>query len=280
MSRKHAEHHEEHPDETWLVPYSDLLTLLLALFIVLFGMSKTDEKKVGELGKSFHSAFTVNIGGGGSGGASSMLPFDYMAPQMAPSENIPAAVTSDTPPNRPNAPPASSTSNKSSPLTQAALRETIQLLQLKEAVDRYIKMQGLVGQLEAKSTDDGVRLRIKDSALFPSGDAYLRPESQKLAADIAKLLVGLPQQIVVAGHTDNVPINTAQFPSNWELSGMRATNFMRFMLSQEPLLKPENFSAIGYSEYRPLRPNNTEEGRSKNRRVEVWIIRAQKQPNS
>ena len=274
MSRKHAEHHEEHADETWLVPYSDLLTLLLALFIVLFAMGKTDDKKVGQMGQSFHMAF------GGGGGGSSMFPFDYMAPQLAPSENVPAAAPSDAPPNRPNSPPASSNSNKATPLTQAALRETVQLLQLKEAVDRYIKMQGLVGQLEAKSTDDGGRLRIKDSALFPSGEAYLRPESQKLAADIAKLLVGLPQQIVVAGHTDNVPINTAQFPSNWELSGMRATNFMRFMLSQEPLLKPENFSAIGYSEYRPLRPNNTEEGRSKNRRVEVWIIRAQKQPNS
>jgi chemotaxis protein MotB len=279
LSRKHSEHHEEHPDETWLVPYSDLLTLLLALFIVLFGMSKTDEKKVGELGKSFHSAFTVNLGGGGSGGASSMLPFDYMAPQMAPSENIPAAVTSDIPPNRPNSPPASSISNKSMPLTQAALRETVQLLQLKEAVERYIKLNGLVGELEARSTEDGVRLRIKDSALFPSGEAYLRPESQKLAADIAKLLAGLPQQIVVAGHTDNVPINTSLYPSNWELSGMRAVNFMRFMLSQEPSLKPENFSAIGYGEYRPLRPNTSEEGRSKNRRVEVWIIRAQKPAN-
>ena len=274
MSRKHAEHHEEHADETWLVPYADLLTLLLALFIVLFAMGKTDEKKMGEMGRSFHMAF------GGGGGGSSMMAFDYMAPQLAPSENVPAAATSDVPLNKAETPPASSTSNRATALTQAALRETVQLLQLKEAVDRYIKMQGLVGELEAKSTEDGVRLRIKDSALFPSGEAYLRPESQKLAADIAKLLAGLPQQIVVAGHTDNVPINTYQFPSNWELSGIRAVNFMRFLLAQEPTLKPENFSAIGYGEYRPLRPNNSEEGRSKNRRVEVWIIRAQKQPNS
>jgi chemotaxis protein MotB len=273
LSRKHAEHHEEHADETWLVPYSDLLTLLLALFIVLFAMGKTDEKKVGQMGQSFHMAF------GGGGGGSSMFSFNYLAPQLAPSENVPAAAPSDIPPNRPNSPPATSSSNKAVPLTQAALRETVQLLQLQEAVERYIKLNGLVGELEARSTEDGLRLRIKDSALFPSGEAYLRPESQKLAADIAKLLAGLPQQIVVAGHTDNVPINTSLYPSNWELSGMRAVNFMRFMLSQEPSLKPENFSAIGYGEYRPLRPNTSEEGRSKNRRVEVWIIRAQKSAN-
>ena len=272
MSRKRAEHHEEHPDETWLVPYSDLLTLLLALFIVLFASGKTDEKKMGQMGQAFHSAFTL----GGGGGGRSMLPFEYMAPRPVPGEAPPASSNLDTP-NKFDASPTAP--NSGNTLTQAALRETVQLIQLKEAVDRYIKMQGLVGELEAHSTEDGVRLRIKDSALFPSGEAYLRPESQKLASDIGKLLVGLPQQIVVAGHTDNVPINTGQFPSNWELSGMRAVNFMRYLLLLEPSLKPQNFSAIGYGEYRPLRQNNSEENRSKNRRVEVWIFRAQKQPN-
>ena len=160
--------------------------------------------------------------------------------------------------------------------TQAALRETVQLLQVKEAVDRYIKLQGLGGELEAQLMEDGLRIRIKDSALFASGQANLFPESQKLAGEIAKLLSGLPQQIVIAGHTDNVPINTGMFPSNWELSGMRAVNFMRFMFSIEPKLKPANFSAVGYGEYRPVQPNASDEARAKNRRVEVWIIRSQR----
>ena len=116
-------------------------------------------------------------------------------------------------------------SGKSAAENQAALRETIQLIQVKEAVDRYIKLQGLGGELEAQLTDDGLRLRIKDSALFRSGEATLLPGSTKLAGEIAKLLAGLPQQVVVAGHTDNIPINTYQFPSNWELSGMRAVKF-------------------------------------------------------
>jgi len=269
LSRKHAEHHEEHPDETWLVPYADLLTLLLALFIVLFAMGKTDEKKMGEMGRSFHIAF--------GGGAMSLLPFDRMTPQVVPVD-IPPGASNPEAPNNFTIVPTSVGSVQSQ--TQEALRETVQLLQLKEIIDQYIRTHGLAAQLETLSMDDGLRLRIKDSALFPSGEAYLRPESRRLAADIAKMLVGLPQQIVVAGHTDNVPINTGQFPSNWELSGMRAINFMRYLLSQEAVLKPENFSAIGYGEYRPLRPNKTEDDRSKNRRVEVWIIRNMKQPNS
>lgn len=267
MSRKHAEHHEEHPDETWLVPYADLLTLLLALFIVLFAMGKTDEKKMGEMGRSFHIAF--------GGGAIAMLPFDRMSPQVVPVEVPPGATSTDAPNNFTVVP-----TSINNPQSQEALRETVQLLQLKEMIDEYIRNQGLSSQLETLSTDDGLRLRIKDSALFSSGDAILRPESRKLAGDIAKMLVGLPQQIIVAGHTDNMPISTGQYPSNWELSGMRAINFMRYLLSQENALKPQNFSALGYGEYRPLRPNNTENDRAKNRRVEVWIIRALKQPNS
>ena len=261
MGRKHAEHHEEHADETWLVPYADLLTLLLALFIVLFAMGKTDEKKLGELGRSFHIAF--------GGGAATLMPYNQTAPQLVPIDSPPPSE------NRMNkevmSPPQSIGE------TQAALRETVQLLQVKEAVDRYIKLQGLGGELEAQLVEDGLRIRIKDSALFASGQAELFPEARKLGGEIAKLLSGLPQQIVVAGHTDNVPINTAMFPSNWELSGMRAVNFMRFLFSVEPTLKPANFSAVGYGEYRPVLPNTNDEARAKNRRVEVWIIRSQRQ---
>lgn len=266
MGRKHAQHHEEHADETWLVPYADLLTLLLALFIVLFAMGKTDEKKLGQMGRSFHIAF----GGGGT----TMFPFDHLAPRLVPGEN-PTTTSNVERPNVFEVTPSSPSANPAA--VQAALRETVQLIQLKEAVDRYIKLHGMVGQIEAQTTEDGVRLRIKDSALFESGQAALKPESQTLAADIAKLLVGLPQQIVVAGHTDTVPINTFLYPSNWELSSARALNFMRFMLNREPELKPQNFSAIGYGEFRPIAVNTTEEGRSKNRRVEVWILRALKQ---
>ena len=199
-----------------------------------------------------------------------MFSFNQAPPTLVPVENPPPS--SNQMKKEVMSPGQSDAAN------QAALRETLQLLQVKEALDRYVKQQGLGGELEVQLMEDGLRIRIKDSALFASGQATLFPESRNLASDIAKLLVGLPQQILVAGHTDNIPINTAQFPSNWELSSARAINFMRFLLTQEPTLKPENFSAIGYGEYRPLRLNTTEADRAKNRRVEVWIIRSQKQP--
>ena len=91
---------------------------------------------------------------------------------------------------------------------------------------------------------------------------------------MAEGLLQIPQQVLISGHTDNMPINTMEFPSNWDLSSKRALNVMKYMLYNTPELKPERFSAIGYGEYRPMGPNTTEEERSKNRRVEVLILRS------
>ncbi|MBP2655293.1 MAG: motB, partial [Firmicutes bacterium] len=97
------------------------------------------------------------------------------------------------------------------------------------------------------------------------------------AAEIAKLLVPLPQRVVVTGHTDNVPINTPEFPTNWDLSAKRALNFMKFLLAQDTNLKPERFSSTGLGEYHPLASNTSEGERAKNRRVEIMIQRAHTQ---
>lgn len=117
-------------------------------------------------------------------------------------------------------------------------------------------------------------IRIKEKALFPSGSAELVPESQLIGPVVAGLLAAIPENVVISGHTDNVPIATSQYPSNWELSSARALNFMKFLLASNPNLNPARFSAIGYSEYRPVAPNDTEEGRTQNRRVEIMINRS------
>ena len=90
---------------------------------------------------------------------------------------------------------------------------------------------------------------------------------------MAGLLGAIPERVIISGHTDNVPINTVHYPSNWELSSARALNFMKFLLASNPALNPARFSAIGYSEYRPAATNSTEEGRMQNRRVEILIAR-------
>lgn len=247
MSRRkkhHAEHHEEHTDESWLVPYADILTLLLALFIVLYASADANKTKFTALAQSFNAAF--------SGSPSIFENNRAIAPEIDA--------------------PKPDQANNDSGKELAQLKETVQLLQVKKELDKYIQKNNLVGDLNTVITDDGLMIRIKDSALFSSGSAELRPESQHLGADIAKMLSPLSQQIVISGHTDNEPINTREFPSNWELSSKRAINFMKFLLTQDNL-RPERFSAVGYGQYRPMASNDTVAGRSKNRRVEVLIMR-------
>lgn len=250
MARKKQEApHEEHADETWLVPYSDLLTLLLALFIVLFAAAQVDAKKFEVLAQSFNAAF--------NGGPSVM---DKMS--LVGDEN-------------PNTSPSQ---DKSQDMSQEKLREQVQesekLNEIKKKLDEYIGKNGLGGQLQTSLTEEGLVIRIQDTALFESGRADLRPESERWGAAIARMLGTITQPVIISGHTDNVPINTYEFPSNWDLSSKRALNFMKFLLSQEDAgLNPARFSAIGYGEYRPIDSNTTDDGRAKNRRVEVLILR-------
>lgn len=252
MARKkhHEEHHEEHVDESWLVPYADILTLLLALFIVLFAAAQVDQKKFEQIAASLNVAFS------GQG----LLDSTSGMPQVVPGQ-----------------PPASPQMSQASGLNegkeQAFLKETLDLMEVQRKLEQYIQANSLAGDLQTVLTEDGLVIRIRDTALFPSGSASLLPQSRRFAGEIAKMLATVEQRITVSGHTDNLPISTGEFPSNWELSSRRAVNFMRYLID-DGKLKPERFSAIGYGEYRPLITNSTPEGRAKNRRVEVLLMRA------
>ncbi|MDR1701658.1 MAG: OmpA family protein [Sporomusaceae bacterium] len=261
MPRKpKKEFHEEHADETWLVPYSDILTLLLALFIVLFASSQIDQKKLDQMSESFSIAF-----GGQSfvhDRQSAADPINTM-PQISP-PNI------EMPDFRvvPVAAPVDE---------RAYMRETAELIMAKRQLDAFIAANGLAQYLSTALTDEGLMIRIRETALFPSGSADLNQESRYLVEQLAEMLMPLTQQVTISGHTDNVPINTRTFPSNWELSSSRAVNFTRLTLllgntGDTPLL-PARFRAIGYGEYRPIEPNDTPEGRAANRRVEVFVLR-------
>ena len=252
MSRKKKEHHEEHADETWLIPYADLLTLLLALFIVLFASAQLDQKKFDQIAASFNVAFNGS-------------------PALLESPKPPQPESSQANPAVPQIPAVMTAMNGIN--EKAYMQETAQLIELKKMLDKYIVDNGLSGDLSTTLTDDGLMIRIQDTALFPSGSAELRAESRRFGSQIAKLLSPLTQKVTVSGHTDTVPINTREFPSNWELSSRRAVNFMKFLMAQETGLRPERFSATGYGEYRPMAGNDTAEGRASNRRVEVFIQR-------
>ncbi|MDP4099241.1 flagellar motor protein MotB [Paenibacillus sp. P96] len=257
MSKKgRHEPHEEHADESWLLPYSDLMTLLLALFIVLFGMSSLDAKKFEQMAKSMSSAFS---GGSGVLDNTSANPVENASMDMGKNqETVQDPVKS----------------KKSSDLQkELARREQEDLEKLKRQMDKYIKQNGLTEQLSTKLNQSQLMITISDNALFASGQATVKPDARKIANAISGLLDEFPDyDVIVSGHTDNIPISNSEYPSNWELSADRALNFMRILL-QDKQLNPQKFSAIGYGEYRPTATNSTNVGRAKNRRVEISVIR-------
>ncbi|SMF43356.1 flagellar motor protein MotB [Paenibacillus barengoltzii] len=253
VSKKNKKHqdHEEHADESWLLPYSDLMTLMLALFIVLYGMSTVDAMKFQEMSEAFKSVLT---------GGTSVLDQNAMI-----SNNKTSLSEIET--------PKSTQDGLMTKKNELKRQEQQNLESLKKQLDTYIKENGLTDDLETKLNQSQLMITISDKALFASGEAVVKPEARQLAKAISNMLQQFPDyEVIVSGHTDNVPISTYEFPSNWDLSSVRALNFMKILLLNTNL-DPKKFSAIGYGEYHPVASNDTAAGRAQNRRVEVSIIR-------
>ena len=243
--RKRGKPHEEEISEAWLLPYSDLMTLLLALFIALYSMSQTDASKMQSLSQAFTAAF--NMGG----------PSFFSGAGMNTSQST---TTSPT------------TTQEAA--NRAYLQENESLNEAKEKLEEYIKENNLQDQVSTELSEEGLMIRLKEKALFSSGSASLEGDAEKLVPVIANLLSSMPERVTISGHTDNVPIATAQYPSNWELSSARAVSVMRGLMQAQPTLNPARFSALGYGEYRPVASNDDEAGRAQNRRVEVFVSRS------
>lgn len=255
---KKKHHHDEHIDETWLIPYADMLTLLLALFIVLFAVSQVDQKKFEQLAQAFQSAFK-----GGTGVMTN--------PNPAP---VPPDVSSESSEEQ-----KIIENLRNTPEYAAYQKEAESLQALKEEMDHYIQEQGLNNQIDTTLLRDGLRISIQDAALFPPGGARIRNEIYGALDTISKMLESSDNEVRIGGHTDNLPINTPEFPSNWDLSSKRALNVMKHILGNKKL-EPARFTATGYGEYRPKETNDTAEGRAQNRRVEVIVIRKFQEPGS
>ena len=241
LAKKHKKHkkHEEHIDESWLVPYADILTLLLALFIVLFASSTADEAKMEQMAAVFNQIFD---------GGASFLENNAVIPN-------------------PNGSPDSLPTSASKYLDdQKSLQE------IQGRVDEFIAVNELESQFDTKMTDEGLLITIRDSVLFAPGLATVKQEYLDIANELSQILLfDPPRNVVITGHTDNVPMNTAEFASNWELSVMRAVNFMKIVVAGNPELDSKHFSVKGFGEYSPIASNDSAEGRAKNRRVEVLV---------
>lgn len=237
--RKQEEEHENH--ERWMVSYADFLTLLFAFFVVMYAISSVNEGKYRVLSESIVSAFrneTVS-----SGGQSIVV---IQASSSQPKQVEP---------------------NKTQDLAKQRQREKMRNV----AKDILEVLAPLVqqGKVRVLETTRGVTIEINDSILFSPGQAQLHPTSVKAMQAVAEVLAASDFPIIIEGHTDNVPINTLQFPSNWELSAVRATTVLR--LFADAGVGAERLTAIGYGETRPVEPNLLAEGRARNRRVTIMI---------
>ncbi|NQD64682.1 flagellar motor protein MotB [Bacillus haikouensis] len=256
MRRRKKKHDDEHMDESWLIPYADLLTLLLALFIVLYAASSVDAQKFKELSQSFNEVFT-----GGTGIMENPSPGE-------PQQPIDGEVKSSG--DEKNEEKAEL--DKEEIERQAFLKDQEELKEIQKRVKEYIKTNNLEVQFVTKLTDEGLLLTIRDNVLFDSGSAVVHSTDLNVAKELSELLeMNPPRNIIISGHTDNVPIHNAEFDSNWELSVMRAVNFMKIILENQDL-NPQWFSAKGFGEFEPVGDNATAEGKGLNRRVEVLIL--------
>lgn len=138
-----------------------------------------------------------------------------------------------------------------------------------EALLEYLQREGLQEKVQVNMTEEGLHVVITDSIMFRSGEAFLIEPSRSILRMIAEVLVDEVESVVVEGHTDDRPIRTPSFPSNWELSSGRASSVVRFLLEQTSALEPTRYVAIGYGEFHPKESNLTPEGRAQNRRVEI-----------
>jgi len=228
--------------ERWLLTYSDLMNLLLILFIILFAMSQLDIAKFNQLAGSLREVLGDSTAASvmGTGGSSNVF-IDMEG-------------------------------GSASPVIPADL-EKQQMEKVREEVEAIIKNSGLGNQVIVTMEERGVVITIQDSLLFKSGSADIETHAKKTKLDIGKILSTMPaNQIRVEGHTDDYPINTSRFPSNWELSSARAINVLHLLVDNTKI-HPGNILAIGYGEYSPKVPNTTPENKSKNRRVNIVIIK-------
>lgn len=239
--------------ERWLLSYADFITLLMVFFIVMYAMSKVDINKYSAMANSLSVVLT---------GQTALL--DAPGPSLAQGVS--------TPPR---------------PEGQANSANQTQLEEVKKQIEEFIKAQEaensskaggetsstkLSDYISIMEQERGLVISFKDTLLFPSSSDVLTAQATQIIKQVGLALSNIPNYIRVEGHTDNLPISTARFPSNWELSVLRATNVVH-VLHEQSGIGPDRLSVIGYGEYRPLVPNEDIKSQAMNRRVDIVILK-------
>lgn len=268
MRRKREEEHVNH--ERWAIPYGDLITLLLAFFVVMYAMSAVNEGKYRVMSQSILEAFH------GSSRVISPAPESRDAPSTtAPAVDpmLNKAGSSLNPIPLPLSQPDAATAPKDSkPDREQQNLNDIQR-QVEQALQPLIDKKLVV----LRRTPSWLEIEIRTDILFSSGVARLAAPAEKVLDNLGQILAPFPNPLRVEGYTDNEPINTPQFPSNWELSAARAASVARLFADHG--VDPGRLGIMGWGEVRPIADNSTVDGRNRNRRVLVVVLSGSKAPS-
>jgi chemotaxis protein MotB len=257
----------EESSERWLLTYADMITLLMALFMVLFSISSVNISKYQTLQLALKAAFSGDILPGGKAIAQ---PGATANSSHAPSS---ADVQAIVPLNATGAHSTQSAQSSQSASAAVASQEAAEFAAIKRKLDAYAAKHGFSSDVHTSVEKRGLVIRVlTDTLLFPSGQATLIPQALPLLSEIGKLVdLDRAHPVAVEGNTDNQPIRSAAFPSNWELSTARASMVVRDLISTG--VAPQRLSAAGYADLRPIASNATAQGRARNRRVEIVLQR-------
>jgi chemotaxis protein MotB len=253
---------EVESEERWLLTYADMITLLMALFMVLFSITSVNKSKLEILSKTLQEAFSGKVLPGGESirdtGANPKA--DQTPSPQPPIPAITALVGTD--------------SNAQNADAKAKAKEQEDFRRLKRQIDSYARQKGLQNQVQTIIAQRGLVIRLlTDKVLFDSGAAELKPQATPVLSQVASILSKeAVHQVMVEGHTDNVPIRGSVFPTNWELSTARASRVVRFLIAGG--VTEGRLSAGGYASLHPIASNTTAAGRSRNRRVEIVLLRS------
>jgi chemotaxis protein MotB len=252
-AKKHVEH-DEHPDERWLITYADMITLLMVLFIVLYAISQVDLAKFEKFkdGIAKNGADTEGGGAGSLDGGNGLLD-DNGNPKP---EVIRAAVKA---------------LNNEKAAENAAAGERAGFETLSNDLNGKLAEAGLAATISTRIESRGLVITIvTDQVLFDPGSDQITVGGAEIVGRLSEVLRALDNDVSVEGHTDNLPIATTRFASNWELSTARATSVLRSLIEGHGI-DPRRMSAAGYADTQPVGPNDTPQGRAANRRVEIVV---------
>lgn len=263
MARQRRRKFQEEPEhhERWIISYADFITLLFAFFVVMYGISSVSESKYRELSESLGQAFTTTNNAESAQTGPNVGTNVVALDTLAASEIKPIKLESEANANL---------NDKERLLSETIIREQEQLnqvsAQFQETLDTYIQ-QKLVN---VKNHDFWIELEMNSELLFMSGEAEISKRAIPIIKKVAELVRDMPNMISVEGYTDNQPINTVAFKSNWNLASARATSVVKQLVDEN--INPARLSAVGYGEFHPVADNATTEGRFKNRRVVLLLM--------